>query len=64
METITLKKLNKAVERANETGGGQQGTKRFLDSLGELKETYTVREIIGLTDGQYGGDAFRRFFEE
>ena len=46
------------------TGACQQGTQRFIDSLGELKEAYTVREIIGMTSGQYGGDAFRKFFEE
>ena len=46
------------------TGACKQGTQRFVDSLGELKETYTVREIIGMTADQYGGEAFRRFFEE
>ena len=47
------------------TGACSQGTQRFIDSQGDaLKETYTVNEIIELTNGQYGGDAFRRFFEE
>ena len=46
------------------TGACQQGTQRFIDSLGELKESYTVREIIEMTKGQYGGEAFRRFFED
>ena len=47
------------------TGACAQGTQRFIDSQGDaLKEAYTVNEIIELTKGQYGGDAFRRFFEE
>ena len=47
------------------TGACSQGTQRFIDSQGDtLKETYTVNEIIALTEGQYGGEAFRRFFEE
>ena len=47
------------------TGACSQGTQRFIDSQGDaLKESYTVNEIIELTKGQYGGDAFRRFFEE
>ena len=46
------------------TGACEQGTQRFIDSLGELKEMYTVNEIIKMTENQYGGDAFRRFFEE
>lgn len=45
------------------TGACKQGTQRFIDSLGELKDSYTVREIIEMTTDQYGGDAFRRFFE-
>lgn len=45
------------------TGACKQGTQRFIDSLGELKGSYTVREIIEMTADQYGGDAFRRFFE-
>ena len=47
------------------TGACAQGTQRFIDSQGDaLKESYTVDEIIELTKGQYGGEAFRRFFEE
>ncbi len=47
------------------TGACSQGTQRFIDSQGDaLKEAYTVNEVIELTKGQYGGDAFRRFFEE
>ena len=46
------------------TGACQQGTQKFLDSLPELKEEYTVREIIELTKGQYGTETFVKFFEE
>ena len=46
------------------TGACSQGTQRFIDAQGDsLKETYTVNEIIELTKGQYGGNAFRRFVE-
>ena len=44
------------------TGACQQGTEHFLQSLGRLKESYTVREAIALTEGQYGADRFREFF--
>lgn len=46
------------------TGACQQGTQRFLDNLPELKEEYTVGEIVGLTKGQYGYETFARFFGE
>ena len=29
-----------------------------------LKEKYTIRECIELTKGQYGAEAFAKFFEE
>ena len=45
------------------TGACKQGTERFVESLGELKETYSVREMIELTRGQYGADKFAAFFE-
>jgi hypothetical protein len=46
------------------TGACQMGTQRFLESLGELKEEYKVAEILDLTSGQYGAEAFREFIEE
>ena len=46
------------------TGACQQGTQRFLDSLDEHKEEYTIREIIDLTRGQYGGGTFEAFFKK
>lgn len=45
------------------TGACKQGTQQFLNSLRELKDAYTVREIIDLTKGRYGADVFKRFFE-
>ena len=46
------------------TGACQQGSENFVNSLGDkLKDRYTVREMIELTRGQYGSEAFARFFE-
>ena len=45
------------------TGACMAGTMAFVDSLHEVKEQYTVREIIEMTKGAYGGDTFRSFFE-
>jgi hypothetical protein len=45
------------------TGACQQGTKMFIDNLGEsIKDEYTISEIIELTNGEYGSDRFREFF--
>ena len=46
------------------TGACKAGTNRFLESLKEIKEAYTVREMIDLTKRQYGGRAFEKFFTE
>lgn len=47
------------------TGACRQGAQSFVDSLGDrLKEKYTVREVIELTKGQYGGERFEAFFKE
>ncbi len=45
------------------TGACRQGTQNFLESLHEIKEEYTVREIMELTKGQYGFNTFERFFK-
>lgn len=45
------------------TGACRQGTDAFLRSLGKMKDSYTVREAIELTNGQYGAVAFKKFFE-
>ncbi len=45
------------------TGACQAGTRQFVDSLGELKEKYTVAEIIELTKGQYNATVFENYFK-
>lgn len=44
------------------TGACRAGTQRFVESLGTLKEAYTVREIMDMTQGRYGVERFREFF--
>jgi hypothetical protein len=46
------------------TGACAAGTQAFIDSLQELKDEYTVSEIIEMTCGHYGADTFKRFFEQ
>ena len=46
------------------TGACRQGTQSFVDSLGKLKEFYSLKEIFVLTEGQYGFGAFQNFFSE
>ena len=45
------------------TGACSQGSERFVESLGQLKERYTVAEAIKLTRGQYNAERFAEFFE-
>lgn len=46
------------------TGACRQGTESFSGSLGDkLKEKYTIREAIELTQGQYNAERFKEFFE-
>ena len=45
------------------TGACQQGTDSFVNSLRDTKDRYTVREIISITQGQYGSRSFTEFFE-
>ena len=45
------------------TGACRQGTESFIANLGDkLKDKYTIREAIELTEGQYNAEAFKRFF--
>ena len=44
------------------TGACSQGTQQFVDGLKEVKESYTVREIVEVTDGAYGNLEFAKFF--
>jgi hypothetical protein len=46
------------------TGACAAGTQAFIDSLQELKDEYTVSEIIEMTRGHYGAETFKRFFEQ
>ena len=45
------------------TGACKQGSETFVNSFGgNLKERYTIREILELTKGQYGSENLSRFF--
>lgn len=46
------------------TGACEQGTKMFVKSLERAPKNLTIKEIIELTEGQYGNDTFKKFFEE
>ena len=45
------------------TGARRQGSKAFVDSVKDLHKSYTIREAIEMTRGQYGAKAFAEFFE-
>lgn len=45
------------------TGACKAGTESFVNSLKDLKDKYTVREVIEMTDGQYNAEKFKEFFE-
>ena len=45
------------------TGACQAGTNAFVESLGKLKEKYTIAEMIDLTRGQYGSTTFKDFWK-
>ena len=45
------------------TGACQAGTNAFVETLGKLKEKYTIAEMIDLTRGQYGSTTFKDFWE-
>ena len=44
------------------TGACKVGTENFVKSVQNVKDTYTVRELIDLTKGQYRADVFNNFF--
>ena len=46
------------------TGACQAGTNQFLSNIQEIKEKYTISEIISITKGQYGAYTFESFFKE
>ena len=45
------------------TGACEAGTESFVNSLKDLKDKYTVREVIEMTEGKYGAKKFKAFFE-
>ena len=45
------------------TGACKAGTAQFLSEFKELKDEYSIREILELTKGRYGSEVFKRFFE-
>ena len=46
------------------TGACKAGTEHFINSLGDnIKDKYTVREMIEVTAGQYGSAVFKEFFK-
>lgn len=49
------------------TGACSFGTRNFVENIlppNKLKESYTIAEIIRLTEGQYGNKAFANFFKK
>ena len=40
------------------TGACQYGTAKFIESKGNLKKAYTLKEIVQITKGQWGYDTF------
>ena len=51
------------VNYAHCTGACAVGTQQFIDGMGEIKDSYTIGEIIEMTKNEYGGEIFRKFFE-
>ena len=45
------------------TGACSGGCDRFISLLSEVKNEYTVREILDITKGQYGSAIFAEFFK-
>ena len=46
------------------TGACKLGTENFVKNQRELKDKYTIRELIDITEGQYRSDVFKHFFEK
>ena len=45
------------------TGACAAGTQQFVDGMEEIKDSYTIGEIIEMTKNAYGGEIFMKFFE-
>lgn len=46
------------------TGACRQGSEQFVNSIKDLKDEYTLEEIIKITKGQYNSLSFEKFFEK
>ena len=46
------------------TGACEAGTRNFVEGLAKKKKKYTVGEIITATEGQYGNETFKEFFND
>ena len=63
LDTIVTLEEAKAMYRVI-TGACKFGTDQFVNNLTERKETYSIRECIELTKGQYNSEVFARFFNK
>lgn len=45
------------------TGAKKQEMKKFVSNIKNLKDKYVIKDIILLTEGQYGSKQFARFFK-
>ena len=46
------------------TGACSAGTKYFIDNLDEVKKEYSIKEIIDITQSQFGNNLFKEFFKK
>ncbi len=46
------------------TGACEYGVKNFIKNQKNLKEKYTIEEVIELTANNYGNELFKKFFKE
>ena len=45
------------------TGACSSGVRNFIESKGIKKNQFTIKEIVEITSGAYGGDSFKSFFK-
>ncbi len=58
--TVPLHDIIKAYRAI--TGACEAGTRNFCERSGDLPSKLTVADAIKMTRGQYGSDAFSKFF--
>ena len=46
------------------TGACELGTKQFVERLGSVPETLSIREVFDITKGQFGSNEFKAFLSE